>query len=224
MSFTRWWTETTAALGDHVPLPLVALLLVLATVLAAAGWYTYPAWVPRRFPRPRRLPRLRRRRRPPRAPRPRRVDTDAAVDPESPQPTGPPAHHVSLADRLAAEGRYDEAIRERLRGMVRELSDRGLVSVRPGTTVTEIVEAAATRHPPAGPPVAAAAATFARVWYAQRPGTADHDKQVRDHAATLHRLLIDRPADSSDGAVPAGSGGAVPAGSGGGDGSGEYAR
>ncbi|RUL93267.1 DUF4129 domain-containing protein [Verrucosispora sp. FIM060022] len=223
MSFTRWWTETTAALGDHVPLPLVALLLVLTTMLASAGWYTYPAWVPRRFPRPHRFPRLRRRRRPARAPRPRRADTDPAVDLASPQPTGPPAHHVTLADRLAAEGRYDEAIRERLRGMVRELSARDLVSVRPGTTVTEIVEAAATRHPPAGPPLAAAATIFARVWYAQHPGTADHDQRVRDHAATLHRLLTDGPADSSDGAVSAGSGG-VSAGSGGGEGSGEYVR
>ncbi|MBM0229282.1 DUF4129 domain-containing protein, partial [Micromonospora sp. ATA51] len=55
---SRWWTEAVAALGDLVPLPLAALLLVLAALLAALAWYFFPAWVPRRSPRLR-LPRLR---------------------------------------------------------------------------------------------------------------------------------------------------------------------
>ncbi|PWR16302.1 DUF4129 domain-containing protein, partial [Micromonospora sicca] len=43
---SRWWTEAVAALGDLVPLPLAALLLVLAALLAALAWYFFPAWVP----------------------------------------------------------------------------------------------------------------------------------------------------------------------------------
>ena len=191
MSFTRWWTETTAALGDHLPLPLVTLLLVLVTALISAAWYAYPAWVPHRIPRPRRH------RRPARPVRPTVTDTDGTSDAQPPQPTGPPAHHVALADRLAAEGRYDEAIRERLRGMVRELSDHDVVRVRPGMTVTEIVTAAAANHPPAGPPLTAAATIFTRVWYAQRPASAEHDHRLREHAVTLRRLLTDPAAVGS---------------------------
>ncbi|TDC30578.1 DUF4129 domain-containing protein, partial [Micromonospora sp. 15K316] len=48
MSFSRWWTETAAALGDHVPLSLVTLLLAAAAVATALAWYTFPAWLPHR--------------------------------------------------------------------------------------------------------------------------------------------------------------------------------
>ncbi len=193
MSFSRWWTETTAALGDRMPLPLAALLLVLATVLAATAWYTHPAWVPRRLPRLSRLPRLRRRRRDRRA-RPATATAAPAPAIDLPRPDAPPAGTATLADRLAAEGRYDEAIRERLRAMLHDLSDRQVVRVRPGMTVTEVVTAAAANHPPAGSPLAAAATIFSQVWYAQRPATADHDHRMRDHAVRLRHLLADEPA------------------------------
>ncbi|MGY0006860.1 DUF4129 domain-containing protein, partial [Micromonospora sp. I033] len=58
---SRWWTETVAALGDALPLPLAALLLLAGALLVALAWYFFPAWAPRRLPRlgrPR-LPRLR---------------------------------------------------------------------------------------------------------------------------------------------------------------------
>ncbi|MEE3919769.1 hypothetical protein V2I01_20240 [Micromonospora sp. BRA006-A] len=48
---SRWWTETVAALGDVVPLPLAALILLAVALLVALGWYFFPAWVPRRLPR-----------------------------------------------------------------------------------------------------------------------------------------------------------------------------
>ncbi|MEV6814060.1 DUF4129 domain-containing protein, partial [Micromonospora sp. NPDC051296] len=84
MSFSRWWTETTAALGDQLPLPLATLLLVLGTALAATAWYTHPEWVPRR------LPRLRRRR-PRRPARPAAASTAPAPATDLPQPVAPPA-------------------------------------------------------------------------------------------------------------------------------------
>ncbi|MGC5330709.1 DUF4129 domain-containing protein [Micromonospora sp. DT62] len=184
MSFSRWWTETTAALGDRVPLPLVALLLVLAAVLVAVGWYTFPAWVPRR------LPRLRRRRRktaPPDAPPP--------VVPAPREPELPAAAYVSLADRFAAEGRYAEAVRERLRAMVRELAARRVVQPQPGMTVAELVRAATDTRPQVGPPLGAAGAIFSELWYGQRPASVEHDHRMREHAADLDRLLTGRPED-----------------------------
>ncbi|GIJ19703.1 DUF4129 domain-containing protein [Micromonospora lutea] len=180
MSFSRWWTETTAALGDQLPLPLAALLLVLTTVLTATAWYTFPAWLPRR------LPRLRRRR----SARPtERQPTTVPSVPVTPEPPAGPVGTAVVADRLAAEGRYDEAVRERLRSMLHQLSNRRVVRVRPGMTVAEVVTEATVNHPPAGPPLAAAAALFSEVWYAQRPATADHDHRMRDHAGRLDHLL-----------------------------------
>ncbi|MER7415199.1 DUF4129 domain-containing protein [Micromonospora peucetia] len=188
MSFSRWWTETTAAIGDLVPLPLVALLLVLAAALVAAGWYTFPAWIPRRLPR---LPRLHRRSRK----SPPLGGTPAVPLPREPEPELPAAAYVSLADRLAAEGRYAEAVRERLRAMVRELAARRVVQPRPGMTVVELVRAATDSQPQVGPPLTAAGAVFSELWYGQRPASVEHDRRMREHAADLDRLLTGRPED-----------------------------
>ncbi|SCG73664.1 protein of unknown function [Micromonospora echinaurantiaca] len=191
MSFSRWWTETTASLGDRVPLPLAALLLVLAAATIAVAWYTYPAWVPRR------LPRLRRRKARRERPRPATAAAPAVPAAREPVDEPPAAVHLSLADRLAAEGRYAEAVRERLRGMLRELVTRRMVRVRSGMTVTEVIAAASEHHPPAGPPLRAAGAIFSELWYAERPATAEHDRRMREHAGDLHRALAE-PAERED--------------------------
>ncbi|MEV6372622.1 DUF4129 domain-containing protein [Micromonospora musae] len=219
MSFSRWWSETTAALGDHVPLWLVTLLLSVAAVATALAWYTFPAWLPRRLPRPRvrppritlprwrlRLPRLRLPR--PRWPRlrlrRRRRSVDAAptaaATPALPDETPDPLTvHLSLADRLAAEGRYAEAVRERLRDMIRELAARQVVPAQPGLTVVEVGSTAARNLPPTGPPVTAAGLIFSELWYAQRPASADHDRRMRELAAELHQALAaPRAVDWSD--------------------------
>ncbi|GIJ33079.1 DUF4129 domain-containing protein [Verrucosispora sp. WMMD703] len=188
MSISRWWTETTAALGDHLPLPLATLLLVLATALTATAWYTFPAWLPRR------LPRLHRRRR---TEGTARKPETPPVTVASPPSAGPVGTEV-MADRLAAEGRYDEAVRERLRGMLHQLTDRRVVQVRPGMTVAEVVTEAGAHHPPAEPPLSAAAAIFSEVWYAQRPATAEHDHRMRDHAGRLGDLLAAAPPAKDD--------------------------
>ncbi|MEV6709373.1 hypothetical protein, partial [Micromonospora wenchangensis] len=161
---SRWWTEAVAALGDVLPLPLAALLVVLLAGVVALAWYHFPAWVPRRLPRLR-LPRLRWPRW--RLPRRRRRTADGPVSVAVPRPRGtdddlPADAARSLADRLAAEGRYAEAVRERLRAMVRRLVAVGAVAPRPGMTVTELTDAAArtgdpaapARRRPAGPPPA----------------------------------------------------------------------
>ncbi|MEV4808568.1 DUF4129 domain-containing protein [Micromonospora avicenniae] len=220
MSFSRWWTETTAVLGDHVPLSLVTALLVVAGVTAALAWYTFPAWVPRRLPRPRlrlpriglpriRLPRPRwpRLRRPRLRLRRRRAAGNAApaAEPASPPPDETPDQltaHLSLADRLAAEGRYAEAVRERLRDMIRELAARQVVPPQPGLTVLEVGSTATRNRPHTGPPVVAAGLIFSELWYAQRPATADHDRRMRELAAELHRVLATPPPVQSAPANP----------------------
>ncbi|MBU8859026.1 MULTISPECIES: DUF4129 domain-containing protein [unclassified Micromonospora] len=194
---SRWWTETVAALGDVVPLPLAALILLAAALLVALGWHFFPAWLPRRLPRlslprwrrphlPRfRLPRLR-------LPRFRRRARRPRTDPPPvrlPAPRLPEPAAAGLADRLAAEGRYAEAVRERLREMVRLLVVRHVVEPRPGLTVVELTEAAARTRPQVRPTLHAAGAIFSDLWYAQRPATAAHDRRMRELATDLSREL-----------------------------------
>ncbi|KAB1910569.1 DUF4129 domain-containing protein [Micromonospora sp. AMSO31t] len=199
---SRWWTETVAALGDAVPLPLAALLLIVGALLVALAWYSFPAWVPRRLPRigrPR-LPRLRLRlpRRPklrlpklrlPRRRRRTRRDAPAVPVPAPRSAEPAAAAQADLADRLAAEGRYAEAVRERLREMVRLLVARQLVEPRPGLTVTELTTAVARVRPDVRPTLHTAGSIFSDLWYAQRPATAAHDHRMRDLAADLRREL-----------------------------------
>lgn len=181
-----------AALGDVVPLPLAGLILLGVALLVAVAWYFFPAWVPRRLPRfrfPRlrwpRLPRLRR----PRFRRPRRSRDDDPPGVRLPAPRLPEPAGPGLADRLAAEGRYAEAVRERLREMVRLLVVRQVVEPRPGLTVVELTEAAARARPQVRPTLHAAGAIFSDLWYAQRPATAAHDRRMCELAADLSREL-----------------------------------
>jgi len=191
---SRWWTECVAAFGDAVPLPLAALALLLAAALVAAGWYWWPRWVPRRFPRLR-LPRVRLRR--PRFHWPFRRRERGVQEPARPVldttgdelPDLPVAAFVSLADRLASQGRYAEAVRERLRAMVRELVDRQVVEHRPGWTVSELAGAAGQARPVVDGPLRAAGGVFSEVWYGERPAGAQHDERMRELADQMHRAL-----------------------------------
>lgn len=196
---SRWWTEAVAALGDVVPLPLAALFLVLLAVVIAAGWYWWPAWVPRRWPGWLRWPRFRVRMPRLRWPRFRwpwrrrgaEAEPAAGTTATTPDelPDLPAAAFVSMADRFAAQGRYAEAVRERLRAMVRELVDRRVVEHRPGWTVTELASAAGQARPTVDEPLRAAGGVFSDLWYGQRPATPQHDAHMRELADQLRRAL-----------------------------------
>lgn len=217
----RNWTEFVAAVGDVISLPLLLLLLVAATALIAALWYTYPAWVPRRNPfarfrfrrssaaeqRSRRklrlrwphwkLPRLRWPRL--RWPWRRRTKAEAAktveeqiaevLAAEEELPEVPVQIYQSLADRLAAEGRYAEALRERYRAAVRDLVQHGVIEHRPGWTVTELARAAGYARPSVDAPLSSATGLFTEVWYAERAATEEHDDRMRTLAGDVHANL-----------------------------------
>jgi hypothetical protein len=97
-----------------------------------------------------------------------------------------PAHVLmALADRLAAEGRFAEAVRERLRAIVRGLVERRVLEHQPGMTVTELAHAAAAVVPAAGAPLRNATGIFSDIWYGQRPATAEHDNRMRQLAGEV---------------------------------------
>jgi hypothetical protein len=185
---TRAWDEFAAAVFDIVsPQLLLLILLVLAGVVGAL-WYWFPAWVPRRMPRwrmprlrkprwrlPRwRLPRWRRTRKPKAAKKARKTKAEPAF-----APTVVLADGTLLADRLAAEGRYAEAIRQRLRDVVGDLTAAGVIAPLPGTTAAEVAAAAATQRPAVAGPLAGATDLFSEIWYGDRPALPFHDERMR---------------------------------------------
>lgn len=175
----RQWNELVADLADQVPggaAGLAAILLLLAGVLAFALLY-----------------RRRRARAEPPEPTPTVEDTDEV-------PELPPEQLRSRADRYAAEGRYAEAVRERLRAMVRELVRAGVIDHRPGWTVTELATAAGLALPATAEPLAAGARIFSDIWYARQPALAEHDQRMRELESQVRAHctgLADRGANGS---------------------------
>jgi hypothetical protein len=197
----RWWNEFVARIGDTIGHGLCILFLFVAATLIALGWYFWPKWLPSRWPRraksdePRgkwrwRWPKFRwrwRRRRD----KKETVEAEPELVPHETEglPELPVEAFLSLADRLAAEGRYAEAIRERLRGIVRELVDAGVIENRPGFTVTELARAASRARPMVRPPLDAASRLFSDIWYGQRPAGAEEDARMREYATHVHAAL-----------------------------------
>ncbi|MEV0233205.1 DUF4129 domain-containing protein [Nonomuraea sp. NPDC050786] len=81
------------------------------------------------------------------------------------------AEHRTAAERLAAEGRWSEAIQERLRAIARDLEERALVDGMPGRTADELAAEAAISLPGFATRLAAAARSFDDVTYGGVPGT-----------------------------------------------------
>ncbi|GAA2378890.1 hypothetical protein Cme02nite_18320 [Catellatospora methionotrophica] len=182
----RWWNETVAIFDDVIPFGLAAPLSLLLAAIVGVLWHTFPAWLPGRW----RLGSRKRGREPDL--RIEKADR-SAVDEDQPEvdelPPLAPEVYLSQADRYAAEGRWAEAVRERLRAMVRELVDRGVVEHVPGWTVTELARAAGGTRPELGPALDGATRIFSGIWYAQRPATAGDDELMRGHLATVHELV-----------------------------------
>lgn len=89
------------------------------------------------------------------------------------------ADHRAEAERLAGEGAWAEAVRARLRGVVRDLEERGVVEAAPGRTADEIARDAGRALPLVAGDLRAAARLFDDIWYGGR--TAD--------AAAYQRLV-----------------------------------
>jgi hypothetical protein len=202
----RWWNERVADLGDTVPPQLLAVLSVVGAILLSLALYFWPHWLPWHWtlsrgsrrertdlpPRWRwrwRLGGLRWRWR-----RRRRGDRSTPAEPRDDLPPDelpdlPAEVFVLTADQLAAQGRYREAVRERLRAIVRDLIDRGVIPFTPGWTVTELASAAAFVRPALSDPLRGAAAIFSEIWYGQRPALAADDLAMRAHAAAVTAAL-----------------------------------
>jgi hypothetical protein len=201
----EWVAGVADLFGMSVPTMLVLSFLLAAVV--GALWYSWPAWLPtnwtwrsrertgpreRRSSRANKLGRLRWRGR-------RRRRQHVTDEPEPPVladdqvPDLPSTVLTLTADQLAAAGRYAEAVRERLRAMLRALMERDLLPTSPGWTVMELAATGARVRPAMAAPLRAAAALFSEIWYGLRPATADDDAAMRGYAEQVAAV---EPAES----------------------------
>jgi hypothetical protein len=89
----------------------------------------------------------------------------------APRPS-PPTSTARRPSRPAEQGRWADAVRERLRAVVRELEARGALDPRPGRTAGEVARDGGAAVPDVAPDLARAAALFDEVWYGGRPADA----------------------------------------------------
>lgn len=198
----RSWHESVAAMGDLVPGGVFSLwlLLLALTLLAALLWYFFPEWAiglaraAAGVVRAARGFRWRRRRRHRGEPAPEPSRTVQPEPAEDEVPAVPAATLVLSADDLAAQGRFREAVRERLRAMVRDLAERDVIVHHPGWTVTELAGTAGWARPSIAAPLGSASEVFSQIWYGQRTATAADDAAMRGYAAQVRADLGQRVA------------------------------
>ena len=95
--------------------------------------------------------------------------------------------HRELAEAAAREGRWADAVRERLRAVVRDLESRGALDPRPGRTAGEVARDGGAAVPALAEDRGRAAVLFDEVWYGGRAADAGSyavlvgvDERVRD--------------------------------------------
>lgn len=89
------------------------------------------------------------------------------------QPEQSAAQHREQAERLAQEGHWPEAIRQRLRAIARSLEERDILAALPGRTADELAAAAGRALPALDARLADAARLFDAVTYGEDPGSAE---------------------------------------------------
>jgi hypothetical protein len=113
------------------------------------------------------------------------------------------ADHRRAAEGHAGAGRWDEALRERLRALIRDLEERGLLDPRPGRTADEAARDAGAALPSYAADLRAAAVAFDDVWYGGRPAT-----RAAYHQVTVLDEALRRTRPSAQAKVMAGTGAA----------------
>jgi Domain of unknown function (DUF4129) len=110
------------------------------------------------------------------------------------------AQYRAAADAAAAQGDWDEAVRQRFRAVVRALEERDVLEPRPGRTADEAAADAARVMTSCSAELQAGARSFDDVAYGARPRDRAADEALRSLDA---RLAATRPQLAGQ---PAGSG------------------
>ena len=88
--------------------------------------------------------------------------------------------HRAAAEAHAAAGEWAEAVRERLRAVVRSLEERAVLEPRPGRTADEAAAEAGLSLPSCAGDLRSAARLFDEIWYGGRPARPESYSALRD--------------------------------------------
>ncbi len=108
--------------------------------------------------------------------------------PVFPDETVSAAEHRRRADEAAGSGRWEQAVQERFRALVRDLEERTLLDPRPGRTADEAAAEAAMALPSHAVPLSAAARVFDDISYGGRSASATQHDQVQALAMVLTQV------------------------------------
>jgi len=100
----------------------------------------------------------------------------------------------ATAEAYAEAGAWAEALRARLRAVVRDLEERGLVDARPGRTADEIARDGGTALPTVAADLRAGARLFDDVWYG---GRAADERSYQQLVALDRAVSSARPGGSA---------------------------
>jgi hypothetical protein len=101
------------------------------------------------------------------------------------------AQHRAAADAHAAAGAWAEAVRERLRAVVRSLEERAVLDERAGRTADEAAAEAGRALPSCATGLRAAAVLFDEIWYGGRPAGPESYAALRDLDAQVQAARPD---------------------------------
>ena len=101
------------------------------------------------------------------------------------------AQHRAAADAHAAAGEWAEAVRERLRAVVRSLEERAVLDERAGRTADEAAAEAGRALPSCAAGLRAAAVLFDEIWYGGRPAGPESYAALRDLDAQVQAARPD---------------------------------
>jgi hypothetical protein len=105
--------------------------------------------------------------------------------------------HRRRADAYARAGRHADAVRERMRAIVRELEDRGVLEPRPGRTAAEVAREAGGLVPGVAGDLRNAARVFDEIWYGNRAATAGADAAMREADQRVRTAQLSVPAPNA---------------------------
>ncbi|NJP66173.1 DUF4129 domain-containing protein [Streptomyces spiramenti] len=112
------------------------------------------------------------------------------------------AEYRAAADAHAASGAWREAVRDRMRALVRSLEERTLLDARPGRTADEAATEAGTVLPELADRMRAAARLFDAVTYGDAPAAEDDHRRLLELDDTVRRT---RPSLAGPSTPPGGA-------------------
>lgn len=95
------------------------------------------------------------------------------------------ADHRAYAERLAAQQKWAEAVRERLRAISRDLEERTLVDRRPGRTAAELAAEGGRALPTQASMLQEAADRFSVIWYGRVQASAEDYQRLTEIDAAV---------------------------------------